>query len=119
MILTYPSKEEAKSLLRDVCGHDFGALDGWNFIGVNGAVVMLKGNEIHVAARPDDRGRFVSRRAIRVVLGSLLAVHGVLRTFIRKSNAAGIDFCERLGFVRIGETADILECELKELRHAL
>ena len=117
MILTYPSKQEAEALFRDVCGIE--CLDGWNFLGVNGAVVMIRGNEIHVAARPDDRGRFVSRRAIRVVLGSLLQIHGVLKTYIRKSNAKGVDFCERLGFVRVGESADMFECELKELRHAV
>lgn len=77
------------------------------------AVMMVHGNEIHVASDPVMRARWLSRRKIRGILGPLLARHGTLRTKVSDENEKGKAFVQRLGFERDGG-----EYVLKELAHA-
>lgn len=77
------------------------------------AVIMVQGNEIHVASDQSMRARWISRRKIREILGPLLKRHGTLRTKVADENEKGRAFVRRLGFERDGG-----EYVLKELRHA-
>lgn len=73
-------------------------LSGWCFWDVSGAVVMTRGAEVHCAAPPDRRGRWLSRTAIRAVLGGILQRYGHALTSVVKDNDAGHSFVQRLGF---------------------
>lgn len=73
-------------------------LSGWQFWDVSGAVVMIRGAEIHCAAPPERRGRWITRTAIRVVLGDILHRYGHALTSVIADNAAGHAFVQRLGF---------------------
>jgi hypothetical protein len=77
------------------------------------AVMMVQGNEIHVAADPKMRARWLSRGKIRTILGPLLERHGMLRTKVADGNERGQAFVRRLGFEMVGS-----EYILKELAHA-
>lgn len=93
-------------------------LKDWDFIDVNGAVMMKKGAEIHVAALPNLRGHWITRKAIREYLPKILNEHGKIETFVMVDNKVGEKFVERLGFTRIGERGPAIHYELRKLRHA-
>lgn len=61
-------------------------------------MLMTKGNELHVAVLPEVRGKWLSRRLIREVIGPLLDKHGFAKTSVMPDNYIGKDFVSRLGF---------------------
>lgn len=69
---------------------------------VNGelaAVVMVQGNEVHVAANSKFRGKWLSRKVIRNILGGLIEEYGQVITCVNWGNKDAAAFVERLGFV--------------------
>lgn len=58
--------------------------------------LLVKGTEVHVCAKPQGRGRVVTRRKIREVLGPVLARFGMLTTRAKKDDPA--TFVRRMGF---------------------
>ena len=82
---------------------------------VNGyiaAVVMVQGNEVHVAATPEFHGRWLSRKVIKDILGGILAEHGQVITSVNWGNKSACTFVERLGFV-----PDNIVYRLDKLKH--
>lgn len=63
--------------------------------------VLAKGNELHVGYARQPRATI--RPYIRAILGKALEEHGVVLTSVQAENIVGQRFCERLGFVKIGE----------------
>ena len=63
--------------------------------------VLSKGNELHVGYGKKPRASI--KPYIRNILNSALEQHGHVITSVQAENKAGIRFCERLGFVKIGE----------------
>lgn len=72
-------------------------------------MLMVKGNELHVAVLPEVRGKWLSRRLIREVLSPLIRQHGEAVTTVVKENAVGNDFIKRLGFDDSGDVAVLRE----------
>jgi RimJ/RimL family protein N-acetyltransferase len=93
------------------------ALVGWDLVDVGGAVVMIRGAEMHVGAVPEVRGRWFGAAA-RALLRDVFARHGRIETVVMKDHAPGHAFARRLGFEQIGESGAAIRYELKELRHA-
>ena len=93
------------------------ALGNWELVDVGGAVVMVRGPEMHVGAVPEMRGRWFGA-ATRVLLRDVLARHGRIETVVMKDHAPGHAFARRLGFEQVGENGAAIRYELKELRHA-
>lgn len=77
------------------------------------AVMMVHGNEVHVASDPSMRARWLSRRVIREMLGPVLERYGSVTTRVTDGNVKGHEFVQRLGFQRNGA-----EYVLKEFAHA-
>ena len=63
--------------------------------------VLLKNNEIHVGCGKKPRGS--TKQYIKQTLNTVIEKHGYAITSVQAGNKAGIRFCERLGFVKIGE----------------
>lgn len=61
-------------------------------------MLMLKANELHVAVLPHERGKWLSRRLIRDVIGPLLERYGFAKTSVSGDNEKGRDFVSRIGF---------------------
>lgn len=59
-------------------------------------MLMVKGDELHVAVLKEVRGRWLSRRLIREVFAPLLEKYGKARTNVAEGNLVGRDFCERI-----------------------
>ena len=99
-MLQFIPDSQAIESLKAATGEDFSSLagSGWTFLDVNGAVVMLKANEIHVGAPPAVRGKWFSHGDFRALFGTLLEVYGLVKTTVRNSNKAGHAFVQRLGF---------------------
>lgn len=93
------------------------ALAGWQLVDVGGAVVMIRGAEMHVGALPKARGRWFGRRAI-AVMSDVLRCHGRIETLVQKEHAPGHEFARRLGFEQVGESGAAIRYELRKLRHA-
>jgi len=76
-------------------------------------VVAIDGPEIHIAVLPAGRRVWASRSFIRQELGGVIARHGRAETTVRASNAAGLNFCSRLGFRRTSEVGGVVHmiCE--------
>ena len=70
-------------------------------------MLMTKGGELHVAVLPEVRGKWLSRRLIREVIGPLISKYGEAKTAVMADNERGRDFIRRLGFTKRGDT-DIL-----------
>lgn len=100
------SADQAGELLKD-----------WTLVDCNGAVVMLKGPEMHVAAIPERRRRWFGREAIKLLKDNLLQ-HGLLETSVMRDNNAGHEFARRLGFEPVGDSGAAIRYELRTLRHA-
>jgi hypothetical protein len=98
----YESVKDSLALPLDVFVR---ATGDWEFVPVteNGQMigaVMRKENELHVGFT---RQGACIRGQIRRILGDVLAAHGSAVTMVRKSNARGLRFCERLGFEKTHE----------------
>lgn len=93
------------------------ALAGWQLVDVGGAVVMVRGAEMHVGAAPEARGRWFGPRAI-ALMANVLEQHGRVETLVMKDHAMGHAFARRLGFEKIGESGAVTRYELRKLRHA-
>lgn len=87
-------------------------LAGWSFLDCGGAVVMMHGDEVHVAAPPERRGRWLTRGDIKQVLGGILQRFGRVRTSVMRDNLAGHWFVSRLGFREVKITAEATFYEL-------
>lgn len=92
-------------------------LAGWDLVDVGGAVVMIRGAEMHVGAVPTVRGRWFGRRAV-AVMADVLRRHGHVETLVQTDHAPGHAFAQRLGFEQVGESGAAIRYELRKLRHA-
>ena len=93
------------------------SLADWDLVDVGGAVVMIKGAEMHVGAAPEARGRWFGRHVV-ALMASILRRHGRVETVVMKDHALGHAFAHRLGFEQIGESGAVTRYELRKLRHA-
>ena len=93
------------------------ALDGWNLVDVGGAVVMIKGAEMHVGAAPEARGRWFGRHVV-ALMADVLRRQGRVETVVMKGHALGHAFARRLGFEQVGDSGAVIRYELRKLRHA-
>jgi GNAT superfamily N-acetyltransferase len=93
------------------------ALTGWDLVDVGGAVVMVRGAEMHVGAVPEARGRWFGPHAV-AVMADVLARHGRVETLVQTDHAPGHAFARRLGFEQVGESGAAIRYELRKLRHA-
>lgn len=62
------------------------------------AVVMVRRNEIHVAADKKYHGKWLSRKVIRDILGTIIEDYGHAVTSVGFGNDEAAKFIERLGF---------------------
>jgi GNAT superfamily N-acetyltransferase len=93
------------------------ALADWELVDVDGAVVMIRGSEMHVGAVRELRGRWFGRRAV-AVMADVLKRHGRVETLVQKDHEPGHAFARRLGFEQVGESGAAIRYELRNLRHA-
>jgi hypothetical protein len=93
------------------------ALADWQLLDVAGAVVMIKGAEMHVGAVPAVRGKWFGPRAVRI-MSEVLHRHGRIETLVMKDHALGHAFARRLGFEQVGDSGAAIRYELRKLRHA-
>jgi len=63
--------------------------------------VLLNSNELHVGY--GEKPKASIRPYIKKILGSVINKHGFAVTTVQADNLAGLRFCERLGFVKLGE----------------
>lgn len=61
-------------------------------------MLMLKDDELHVAVLPEVRGKWLSRRLIKEVLGPLVKQYGTAKTKVSVDNPIGQEFVKRIGF---------------------
>jgi ribosomal protein S18 acetylase RimI-like enzyme len=92
------------------------AMLGFDVIPVAGGAVLVKGNEVHVAVVQESKGRWLSRRLIKEVLGKIIEQYGVAVTAVMSDNEQGQRFVERLGFVKIRSEEKKAHYELRKLR---
>jgi len=92
-------------------------LADWDLVDIFGAVVMIRGAEMHVGAVPEVRKRWFGRRAV-AVMADVLRKHGRIETLVQKDHAPGHAFAWRLGFEQVGESGAAIRYELRKLRHA-
>ena len=81
--------------------------------GALAAVVMVKGNEVHVAVKPDCKGKWLKRSVIKRMLAPILDEYGEIVTSVSFGNDNGREFVERLGFV-----PDAVTYRMEKLVHA-
>jgi GNAT superfamily N-acetyltransferase len=93
------------------------ALAGWDLVDVDGAVVMIRGAEMHVGAVPEARGRWFGPRAM-ALMADVLRRHGRVETLVQRDHAPGHAFARRLGFEQVGDSGATIRYELRKLRHA-
>jgi len=75
------------------------SISSWEFIPIgDGASVMVKDNEIHSGCLPEFKGKWLTRRHIRSVFGSLLKQYGWVKTRVMNDNEEAHSFVSRLGF---------------------
>lgn len=92
-------------------------LAGWRLVDVGGAVVMIRGAEMHVGAVPEARGHWFGPRVV-ALMANVLEQHGRIETLVMKDHAIGHAFARRLGFEKVGECGAVTRYELRKLRHA-
>lgn len=93
----------------------FDALVGWELrLLPRNVVLLVKENEVHVAAPPKARGIWLSRRLIREQLGPILGQYGSVVTNVSEHHDQGHAFVRRMGFRSLGTG----KYELKELKYA-
>jgi len=63
--------------------------------------VLVKDNEVHIGY--GEKPKASIRQHLRKTLGVVLDKHGFAITTVQAENEAGLRFCERLGFVKLGE----------------
>ena len=63
--------------------------------------VLAKENELHVGY--GEKPKASIRLHIKKTLGAILDKYGFAVTTVQADNLAGLRFCERLGFVKLGE----------------
>jgi len=63
--------------------------------------VLAKGNEIHVGYGIKPKSTI--RSHIRATLENMIDKYGYVVTAVMADNKSGLRFCERLGFVKLGE----------------
>lgn len=73
--------------------------------------VLSKDNELHVGC--GERPRTSTRRYIKETLNQTIDKYGFAITSVQAQNSVGLRFCERLGFVKVGEAngAVLLRCD--------
>lgn len=82
------------------------ALKDWDVVPLseNGEViggVLLKRNELHVGCGKKPRGS--TKQYINQTLNVVIKQYGHAITTVQAENKIGLRFCERLGFVKVGE----------------
>lgn len=83
------------------------ALPDWTFYDCGGAVVMMKENEIHVAAPKNKRGKWILKGDLFKVIGEGIRRYGVLFTTVQDDNWRGKQFVERLGFEFVNDRYEL------------
>jgi hypothetical protein len=63
--------------------------------------VLLKENELHVGYGKKPKASI--RSYIKEILGGVIDEYGFAVTTVMADNPTGLHFCERLGFVKLGE----------------
>ena len=63
--------------------------------------VLAKENELHVGY--GEKPKASIRPYVKKILGGVLNKYGFAMTTVQADNLAGLRFCERLGFVKLGE----------------
>jgi hypothetical protein len=63
--------------------------------------VLIKENELHVGY--GEKPKASIRPYIKEILGGVIGKYGFAMTTVQADNPAGLRFCERLGFVKLGE----------------
>ena len=63
--------------------------------------VLAKGNEVHIGYGVKPKGSI--RPHLKMTLGVMLDKYGYVVTAVMADNKSGLRFCERLGFVKLGE----------------
>lgn len=76
------------------------SIDGWCAVDVNGAVLLTKAGEIHVLAKPEIRGKWLTRADIRKFFSAYLKAYDKAVANVNTDNARAIRFIEGLGFER-------------------
>lgn len=87
------------------------AVKSWNVTPLteNGEViggVLSKENELHVGLGKTFKAS--TRRYIRECLNITLDKYGFALTRVQAQNSVGLRFCQRLGFVKVGELNDVI-----------
>ena len=85
-------------------------VDGREVIGA----VITKGDEAHIGVTRTANIRSV----LKEVIGGQLAMYGQSTTTVRKTNAKGQRFVERIGYVKSHESGELIHYVLKEFRYA-
>lgn len=92
-------------------------LRGWSFFDMNGAVIIQRGPEMHVAADDDKRGLWFKRGDYRALMGRILSAFGKVQTSVMDGNEAGRALVLRMGFKPTHSEPGKTYFEATELRH--
>jgi hypothetical protein len=73
--------------------------------------VLARGREVHIGYGRKPRASI--RPHLRATLGEMLRNYGYVLTSVQAENIVGLRFCERLGFVKLGEEDGkiVLRCD--------
>ncbi len=88
------------------------SLEGWAALDINGAVVIANGEELHIVAKPEIHGKWLTRKDIRAFFTAQLKVYGRALVNVNIDNTRAIDFIERLGFIRLSADDESANYEL-------
>lgn len=92
------------------------ALKEWEIVPLNEnneiiGGVLIKENEVHIGYGKPPKASILSH--LKKTLHNVIDKYGFAVTSVQKSNAKGLNFCKRLGFVVLSEESDkiILRCD--------
>ena len=77
---------------------------------VTAGVILVKGSEMHVAIKPEYRGKWFSRKVAKL-MRDILQQHGHITTKVMESHDMGHSFARRLGFHETARHDGIVEYE--------
>lgn len=88
------------------------AVKDWNVLPLleNNVViggVLIKDNEIHVGYGVKPKGTILPY--IKSILNKTIDKYGYVTTSVMEENEAGLKFCKRLGFTKIGKENDTIK----------
>lgn len=94
------------------------SLEGWCAVDINGAVLLTKAGEIHVLAKPEIQGKWLTRGVIVRFFDAYLKAYGKAVAQVNADNTKARRFVERLGFKQTHADNDSVRYEMTRCAYA-